>query len=273
MNQWASIPLALGGAVFLSAGTILQWLGHERHGRANPIAWRVSGQPLWWTGIACSGLGTICFYAALWVGMISMVQPLSSLHIALTAVGMGWLRKEAVLGYRAWGISMVAVGVLACLVGEVGKESAAPPDLLGAAAFLGLIAVLGLAALRLPRVADRLAVWSGSVYSISAVAWKAVADLGVSLPGLVAGMLFGATYVMGFVLMQAAFRRGGAGAINASASGVATALPMAAAVWVFAEPVGWMTWAGIALIATGVVLSGARRGSVRGVFTPESDQA
>lgn len=263
MNQMPSILLALGGAVFLSAGTILQWLGHERHGRANPIAWKVSGQPLWWTGIVSSGLGTVSFYAALWMGMISMVQPLSSLHIALTALGMGWLRKEAVLGYRAYGISLVAVGVLSCLVGEIGKESAAAPSLLGAVAFLGLILVLGLAALRLARVADRLAVWSGSLYSISAVSWKAVADLGVSVPGLVASMLFGATYVLGFVLMQAAFRRGGAGAINAAASGVATALPMAAAVWIFSEPVGWLTWLGIALIAAGVVLVGHRRGSGR----------
>lgn len=272
MTQLPSILLALGGAVFLSMGTILQWLGHERHGRTNPIAWKVSGQPMWWTGIVCSGWGTVCFYAALWLGMISMVQPLSSLHIALTALGMGWLRKEAVLGHRAWGISMVAVGVVACLVGEVGKESSAPPSQLGAVAFLGLVLVLCLAALRLPRVADRLAVWSGSVYSISAVSWKAVADLGVSLPGLVAGMMFGATYVLGFVLMQAAFRRGGAGAVNASASGVATALPMAAAVWVFSEPVGWTTWIGILLIASGVVLSGHRRGASKSGFATGSDQ-
>lgn len=260
MNQTASVLLALGGAVLLSLGTILQWLGHERHGRANPDAWKVSGQPIWWTGIVGSGLGTGLYYAALWVGMISLVQPLSSLHIAFTAIGMAWLRKEAVMGYRAWGISLVAAGVLACLLGEVGKESLAAPSLPGAGAFLGLIALLGLATLRLPRISDRLAVWSGCVYSISAVSWKAVADLGATIPGVVAGMLFGASYVLGFVLIQAAFRRGGAGAINATASGVATALPMAAAVWVFSEPVGWSTWVGILLITSGVVLAGCKRG-------------
>ena len=272
MNQAASIALSLGGAAFLSLGTVLQWLGHERHGRANPIAWKVSGQPLWWTGIVGSGAGTVLYYAALWIGMISLVQPLSSLHIALTALGMAWLRKEAVLGRRAWGIALVAVGVLACLAGEVGMESAAKPRLEGAAAFLALVAFLGLAALRLPRVADRLAIWSGGVYSISSVSWKLVADLGASLPGLVAGMLFGATYVMGFVLMQAAFRRGGAGAINAAASGVATALPMAAAVWIFSEPIGALTWGGVALIAGGVVLAGHKRGGCR-PSASDADQA
>ncbi len=272
MNQAASIALSLGGALFLSLGPVLQWLGHARHGRANPIAWKVSGQPLWWTGIVSSGAGTILYYAALWIGMISLVQPLSSLHIALTALGMGWLRKEAVLGRRAWGIALVAFGVLACLAGEVGRETAAKPRLEGAAAFLALVVLLGLAALRLPRVSDRLAIWSGSVYSISSVSWKLVADLGASLPGLVAGMLFGATYVMGFVLMQAAFRRGGAGAINAAASGVATALPMAAAVWIFSEPTGPLTWGGVALIAAGVVLTGHKRGSCR-PSASDADQA
>ncbi len=269
MTSWSSIFLALGGAVFLAWGTVMQWLGHERHGRGSPDAWKVTKQPIWWTGIVASGLGTLLYYAALWVGMISLVQPISSLHIAITAIAMGKLRKEAVRGLRAWGISLVALGVLACLVGEIGKEAPVPPSLFGAIAFSVLILGLMLLALRLPRISDRLAVWSGCVYSVSAVSWKAVSDLGATLPGVVAGMIFGAAYVFGFVLIQAAFRRGGAGAVNAVASGVATALPMAAAVWVFSEPVGWMSWVGILMIATGVVLGGYKRGACKALVSPE----
>ena len=263
MNSLASILLALGGALFLSGGTILQWLGHERHGRVLPEAWKVTRQPLWWTGIVAGAVGTLLYYAALWVGMISLVQPLSSLHIAVTAIGMAWLRKEAVLGLRAWGISLVAAGVLACLIGEAGMETTAVPDLGGAGAFLGLIALLVAATFLLPRLSDRLAIWSGCFYSVSAVAWKAVADLGATPEGIVSGVLFGIGYVMGFVFIQAAFRRGGAGAVNAAASGVATALPMAAAVWIFSEPVGLASWLGIAMIGTGVVLGGCKRGGFK----------
>jgi len=261
MNPTWSILLALGGAVFLSMGTILQWLGHERHGRGTPEPWRVGVQPMWWLGIFTGALGTLSYYAALWTGLLSLVQPLSSLHIVLTAVGMAWLRKEAVLGLRAGSISLVAVGVLACLLGESTESVLVPPQLGGAMVFLGVLAVVGLSTLLLPRVADRLSVWAGCAYSISAVAWKGIAEMGATIPGVVVGMIFGATYVLGFVFLQAAFRRGGAASVNAVATGVATALPMLAAKWVFAEPIGVLTWVGATFIVAGVVMGGYRRGA------------
>lgn len=261
MNPTWSILLALGGAVFLSLGTVLQWLGHERHGRGVAEAWRVAVQPLWWLGILAGALGTLSYYAALWTGLLSLVQPLSSLHIVFTAVGMAWLRKEAVLGLRAGSIALVALGVVAGLVGESTESVLVPPpQLWGALVFLGVLFAVGLATLLLPRASDRLSVWAGCSYSVSAVAWKGVAEMGATIPGVVVGMLFGATYVLGFVFLQAAFRRGGAASVNAVATGVATALPMLAAKWVFAEPIGILTWVGATLIVAGVVVGGCRRG-------------
>lgn len=253
------ILLALAGAFLLSLGTILQWIGHERHGRSAPEAWRVTAQPLWWAGIGVGAMGTLCYYVALWSGMISLVQPLSSLHIAFTAMGMAWLRKEAILGFRAGTIFLVALGVLCCLVGEVGQEVSSPPELAGSFWFAGVLAAAAAAAFLLPRVADRLSIWAGCAYSVSAVSWKMVSDLGASLHGVAAGMLFGACYVLGFVFMQAAFRRGGAASVNAIATGTATALPLVAAFWIFREPVGWITWLGGGLIVVGVVMGGRRR--------------
>lgn len=263
MNQAGSVFLALGGAFFLSLGTILQWLGHERHGRSAPDAWRVAVQPMWWLGIVSGALGTLSYYAALWSGLLSLVQPLSSLHIVFTAVGMAWLRKEAVLGFRAGSISLVAVGVLACLIGEIGKESTRSPQLWGAAIFVGLLVVAILATLLLPRVSDRLSVWAGCAYSVSAVAWKGISELGATLPGVVSGMVFGAAYVLGFVFLQAAFRRGGAASVNAIATGVATALPMLAASWIFQEPIEPLTWIGAAFIVAGVVVGGCRKSALK----------
>jgi drug/metabolite transporter (DMT)-like permease len=259
MNPTWSILFALGGAAFLSLGTVLQWLGHECHGRMTPEPWRVAAQPRWWLGILAGAVGTLSYYAALWTGLLSLVQPLSSLHIVFTAMAMAWLRKEAVQGLRAGSIALVALGVMAGLVGESTESVLVPPQLWGALVFLGVLVVVGLATLLLPRASDRLSIWAGCTYSVSAVAWKGIAEMGATIPGVVVGMIFGASYVLGFVFLQAAFRRGGAASVNAVATGVATALPMLAAKWVFAEPIGILTWIGAALIVAGVVMGGYRR--------------
>ncbi len=259
MNAWGSIVWALWGGGLVGGAPTLHGGAPARRGRAPPDAWRVAEQPMWWLGIGVGALGTFCYYAALWTGLLSLVQPLSSLHIVFTAVGMAWLRKEAVLGVRAGSIALVALGVLACLVGEIGRTATATPEAWGGLWFALLLVVVVLAALLLPKHSDRLSIWAGCAYSVSAVSWKGVADLGASFQGVASGMLFGATYVMGFMFMQAAFRRGGAASVNAVATGVATALPMAAAMWIFHEPVGWLTWIGVGLIVAGVLIRRQRR--------------
>jgi drug/metabolite transporter (DMT)-like permease len=258
-KPFLSLVLALAGAFLLATGASLQWLGHERNGRCDTSGWRVLFVPLWWAGILASAAGTICYYSALWIGLVALVLPVSGLHIALTALAMSRLRKEALLGLRAWGISLVALGVLLCLFGEAGRTAAdlptrhgwMVPGFLGAAGFLSI--------LLLRRTSDRFAVGSGLAFAASAVAWKLMAENPILSDRIVAAAIFAASYTAGFLLIQAGFRRGGAGAVNATANGVATALAMVAAVSLFGEPVPAISWLGTAAVAAGVALIGWRR--------------
>ncbi len=253
-----SLVLALASALLLSAGGILQWLGHERNGRRSS-GWKVWMVPLWWMGILASAAGTICHYTALWIGLVALVLPVSGLHIALTAMAMSRLRKEVLLGLRAWGIACVAVGVLLCLVGEAGRTS---EDHLARLGFVipGILAasvLFGIFLLRRP--SDRFAVGSGLAFAASAVSWKLMAQDPLIFDRICAGLFFGVTYTTGFLLIQAGFRKGGAGAVNATANGTATALAMVAAVSLFGEPVPFISWIGTAAVAAGVALIGWRK--------------
>jgi multidrug transporter EmrE-like cation transporter len=253
-----SLVLALAGAFLLSAGGVLQWLGHERNGRC-ASGWKVYLVPLWWTGILASAAGTICHYTALWIGLVALVLPVSGLHIAFTAVAMSRLRKEALLGFRAWGIGCVAVGVLLCLAGEAGRSSADLPARFGfvVPGILGAAVLLGSFLLRRP--SDRFAVGSGLAFAASAVSWKLMSGDPRISDRIFAALFFAVTYTAGFLLIQAAFRKGGAGAVNATANGTATALAMVAAVSLFGEPVPAISWIGTAAVAAGVALLGWRR--------------
>ena len=259
MSPLLSLLLALAGAFFLAAGGALQWLGHERNGRNGPPGWKVARIPCWWLGILGSALGSICHYAALWIGLVALVLPVSSLHIVLTALVMSRLRKEAILGLRAWGIVLVGLGVLLCLAAEAGKTSgriASPPHL---AVCLALLAVLALAGFLLRRPSDRFAVGSGLAFSFSTVSWKILSQASCFPERLGAGSLFASSYAIGFILIQSGFRRGGAGAVNATANGTATVLAMVAAAFVFGEPVAPTAWIGTACVGAGVAFIGWRR--------------
>lgn len=253
-----SLVLALASAVLLSAGGVLQWLGHERNGRRSS-GWKVYMVPVWWSGILASAAGTVCQYAALWIGLVALVLPVSGLHIALTALAMSRLRKEVLLGLRAWGIACVAIGVLLCLAGEAGRTADGLPVKFGFAVpcLFGAVVLFGILLLRRP--SDRFAVGSGLAFAVSAVSWKLMAqDTGIS-ERIFAAACFAATYATGFLLIQAGFRKGGAGAVNATANGTATALAMVAAVSLFGEPVPAISWVGTAGVAAGVALIGWRR--------------
>lgn len=271
MNSLVPILLALLGSVFLSTGTILQWLGHEgarRESEGPSVFWEVVGRTRWWGGIAFGAVGTLLHYTALWYGALALIQPIGALHIALTAVWMARLRREVLLGFRLWGIAAVTLGTALCLAGEASVGPGMQPSMTGALAFVGLLLVVASASAGMPRMAGRFGLLSGVAYSLSAVSWKAFSETGTEGAGLVWLGLFVAGYLGGFFLMQVGFRRGGAGAVNALAAGTATALPMAAAVMVFGEVVHPLAWIGVALIAAGVLLVGGvitRLGKTLGV--------
>jgi drug/metabolite transporter (DMT)-like permease len=250
--------LALAGAIFLSGGGALQWLGHERSGRTGTPGWKVALSPLWWSGILLGALGNLCHYAALWIGLVALVLPVSSLHIALTALLMSRLRKEAVQGKRAAGIALVAVGVILCLAGQSGIFRSRPIALSAAGGTAILLALAGAVATLSRRASSRWAAGSGLAFAAAAVSWKILSQAGPTFPRAVAAAVFAATFVAGFLLMQGGFRRGGAAAVNATSTGIATVLAMVAASSLLGEPVPAASWIGTLGVALGVLLVGWR---------------
>lgn len=259
MGSGPAIPLALAGAACLSAGMALQWLGHERSGRRSGRGWKVLGTPLWWAGIVASSVGTLLHYAALSLGALALVQPVEALHIGLTAILMSVLGRERLRARQIVSIALVAVGTAACLAGEADVESGATLSGHGLVLFGAAAAGTGFVSVFLPRGGVGWALFSGVLYSLAAVSWKALVELPWGAAQAVAGLSFAIGYAGGFLALQAGFRRGGAGLLNALATGTATALPMLAAVWIFGERVVPLAWGGLAAILLGVVLLGARQ--------------
>ncbi|MBK9577210.1 MAG: hypothetical protein IPO40_09060 [Fibrobacteres bacterium] len=258
MNQIFALVLAVSGAVFLSAGCILQWLGHEKNQKSQRHGWKVGLEPMWLGGIAASAIGTGLHYAALWNGLLALVLPVASLHIVFTALAMGRLRKEAILGNRAVGIGLVAVGVVICTLVEArieGIDRFEPEGLFIMAVVATIVVASGWL---MTRSSQAFAISAGVSYAISALAMK-LGSIGSSVPPWAWMTVFATSYICGFLCFQAGFRRGGAGMVNAVATGVSTAIALLGAVWMLGEPVKLLTWVGAALIAAGVFLSGWRR--------------
>ena len=247
-----SACLALLAAMFLSMGTVLQWMGHERCSGRGRSGWAVHRETLWWAGIASSAAGTLSHYGALWIGKVALVLPLSGLHIVLTTIAMSRVRRETLRGKRPVGIGVVALGAILCLVAEAGHTGT--PDHLSLHFLIpSLVAVGILCSIPfLPGSAERLAAGSGISFGLSATAWKfaSLATDSVSRGFALGGFL--AAYVLAFLLIQAGFRRGGAATVNATTNGFATAFAVICATALFGEPVSILSWCGIALVASGV---------------------
>ena len=218
-----SVILAFFAALFLSGGTVLQWMGHERGVARGLSGWRVARDPFWWAGIGTSGAGTLCHYAALWLGMVAVVLPVSGAHLVFTAIAMARLRRSTLSRWQPVGIGLVASGVVLCLVGELHAGSV--PDRFDPH-FAVPLGLLGAALLALPFLgkADRFAVGSGLMFGLSAVSWKLLSLANAPVARVPVLAAFATTYVVAFLLIQAGFRRGGAATVNATSNGTATAL-------------------------------------------------
>ena len=256
MKEALALALAFAAAILLAAGAVFQWLGHQRCVRRGLSGWTVVRERTWWMGIATSGAGTLCHYAALWMGMVALVLPVSGLHLVFTALAMAKIRRSSLSGLQPWGIAAVAIGVLLCLSGELARSGGpdrfdprlAEPILLLAAGALLLVVLRG--------AAERFALGSGLCFGVSAAAWKLMSlpDHPVALA--ISACVFAASYGVAFLLVQAGFRRGGAASVNATSNGAATATGVVCAHALFGEPMGALAWGGLALVAAGVVLSG-----------------
>jgi drug/metabolite transporter (DMT)-like permease len=226
------IALALGSSLLLALGGWFQWRGLRSLGQNLSIQELVR-VPLWLGGLFASAGGTVAYHGALLLAPLTVVQPLSSLHVAFTAM-LAWRGRR--VRYRE-GLALVfCLAGTACLA--LADISSASEHVQWIA--LTILVICGALPLALPSPAALERFWpslrAGLCYGLSAILWKA----GMALPALspawfVLLALFTAGFLGGFVFLQLAFRKLDAGTANALAACVAALFPLPAGLWVFHE--------------------------------------
>lgn len=240
-------------------------------GAAAPMR-EVARRPVWRVGLAVFGLSVALQATALSLGPLTLVQPVLVVTLPCTLL-LGWWVLGGVLG-RADGVAVafLTAGLVLLLVslhpsGGRPLATGTLPWALGAAATLGLLAVLVVAAGRSRRRATRAAVLgvaAGAGSGFVAVLVKTMAEA-LATGGAGAVLTTWQTYLLlpaaplAFVALQRAL---GAGRLLASQPGVVLANPVVSALWgvlLLGESVrtgGWLVLAALggAVMVGGVVL-------------------
>lgn len=245
--------LALLSSLLLSVGGWLQWRGLRRVGQ-NLSPLRLVRDLFWTGGIAASSVGTVAYHGALLLAPLTLVQPLSSLHVGFTAL-LSWKGRRVRI--REW----LALGL--CVAGTLLLALDDRPAVSSEAHWgvLWCLCAIGAAPLLLPPPSRLANFWpalrAGLCYGLSAILWKAGMDLpyfGLAWSFVMA--LFTAGFFGGFAFLQVAFRRLDAGTANALAASLAALFPLPAGIWVFGETASlWALLAAPCTIA-GVTLLG-----------------
>lgn len=249
------VGLALGSSLLLAVGGWLQWRGlqDQSEGHVSPL--RLARSPFWAGGLLASGLGTVAYHGALLLARLTLVQPLSSLHVAFTAL-LAWKGRR--VRYREWLALALCLGGTACLALVETRAGPAPAPCWPALALLVGIGALPLLSPSPVRLASSWpALRAGLCYGLSAILWKA----GMGLPPFSAGWclllgLFAAGFLGGFAFLQVAFRRLDAGTANALAACIAALFPLPAGRWVFGEDPSLLSLAAALAAVAGVFLLG-----------------
>lgn len=263
----AGIVLALGSSLLLALGGWLQWRGLQDQPEGCLSPWKLLRSPLWACGLAASALGTVAYHGALLLARLTLVQPLSSLHVAFTAM-LAWKGRR--VRYREWLALALCLGGTASLAFAEVEAGPAPSPAWGALAFL---VALGSLPLLLPAPARLGAFWpalrAGLCYGLSAILWKAGMGLPPLSPGWLALLtLFSAGFLGGFGFLQAAFRRLDAGTANALAACIAALFPLPAGRWVFGEDPSLLSLGAALAAIAGVFLLGTAVRPLKGPGTP-----
>jgi len=247
------VALALLSSVLLALGGWLQWRGLQMQGQKLSVLQLVRNG-FWLCGMFASALGTLAYHKAILLAELTLVQPLSSLHVAFTAM-LSWRGRRVRIRERiALGLCVAGTVVLAL----VDIEHVTPPVQWRN---LAILVIMGAAPILLPAPARLRDFWpalrAGLCYGLSAILWKA----GMALTPWTSGWLllmtaFVAGFVGGFVFLQAAFRRTDAGTANALAASLAALFPLPAGIWVFSENPSALVGVAAVLTVAGVFLLG-----------------
>lgn len=262
MSIAAGLVLALASAAALNAGWITQ---HDAAQRLPSFSLRRPLRSLrsafsdttWLAGFLVGVAGWALYVGALALAPLSIVQAASAGGIGLLAV-LARRRGETVTRAHRLAVAVSAAGLLllgASLAGGTGGAAAPAPAALAGWLMLSA-AIASLAAFPLSPLAAGapLGIAAGILYAAGDVTTKAVTFAG--------GWLFLVPLVLAahgaaFVALQFGFQRGGALATAGTASLLTNALPIAAGLLLFHEPLPGGVLGACRLVAFACVVGGA----------------
>lgn len=266
-------PLALSLLLALISAAALNWAFYRQHGQASALPRLSLARPLrslrllftnrrWLLGFAVGILGWVFYVAALAFGPLSLVQAASSGGIGVLAL-LVWGWGGVTLSRREWAGVGVAIGGLAALglsligsrsVDHVGGHTswaAITIWLLASALLAGLSAGPGR---KFSAPGAGFAIGAGLFYAAGDVATKGAVAGGWWLL-LVPALL--AAHGLAFVMLQFAFQRGKALATAGVATLFTNAVPIAAGMAVFHEPLPGGIRGSLRVLAFAAVVVGA----------------
>lgn len=254
----------------LVSACALNWGYLREHGAASnlpPLSVRrplrslrlLLGSRAWLTGFASETLGFAIYVVALALAPLALVQAVAAGGIGILALLVARIGGTGLNGRERLGVAISIAGLVLLgisLAGGSGHGGAASWPLLA----LWLGASAGAAALAVGSGATLLAggaafgIAAGILFAAGDVATKAAVSGGESL---VAAPAIAGFYAAGTIVLQIGFQRGGA----LTTAGIATlgtnALPIAAAMALFAEPLPEGPLAVVRVLSFGAVVAGA----------------
>jgi len=278
MTLALALVLTVVSACALNAGYLIE---HSVASQLPPLSLRrplrslraVMGSRRWLLGFACEVAGWALYVTALSLAPLAIVQATAAGGIALLAVMVARITRTPLARTERLGalVSFAGLALLgSSLLGAHGEGTL--PDVATAAGWLGGSAALAVAVLRLLvgpiGGGPAFGIATGLLFAAGDVATKLAVDgHGSARPVYIALLL--AFYAGGTALLQAGFQRGSALTTAGIATLLTNAVPIAAGMTIFGEPLpsgvpGALRLAAFAAVVAGAVLL-ARKGKVAGV--------
>ncbi len=258
-----ALLITIVSACFLNLGYLLE---HSVASKLPPLSLRhpiVSLQSLllnrrWLLGFGAEALGWVLYVAALALAPLSLVQATAAGGIGILAVMVSRFTHVPLTSRERIGVVVSILGLALLglsLFGQHGEGSGA--DYVWIAVWLVASAVVAFVCIKvLARVIGGGPAWgiaAGILFAAGDVSTKMAVSGGIkNVPFLICLIVF---YAAGTAVLQAGFQRGGALTTAGLATLMTNALPIAAGMVVFHEPLpgGWVGAARIASFAAVIV--------------------
>jgi hypothetical protein len=262
-----ALLITLVSACLLNLGYLLE---HSVASRVPPLSLRrpvaslrsLLGNRRWLIGFGSEAAGWILYVVALALAPLSLVQAVAAGGIGILALMVARItrvpltRRERVgAGLSVAGLALLGLSLL----GDHGEGST--PGYWSVGLWLGASVVAAVLSIALVGGAPGWGVAAGVLFAGGDVSTKMAVTGGLEDAAFFASLI--AFYIAGTAVLQAGFQRGGALTTAGLATLLTNALPIAAGMIVFAEPLpgGWVGAVRVAAFAT--VVAGAVLLSVR----------